>query len=209
MSVPHLIFVHCADACTDPHLRDVFMGLAYGMHPFCVQADAGLKSLVFRRSHAPTEKDRAQRLAVAVEELAAIPAVQAYNARVPEAARLRVLGDGARPPAVAWGIADPTIDDHLAVVPALLAWTQWDRDAGWIALRRAWAAAANAGAPPGAATPRPVRLAQALDVVGKRATAAGHGYAAVQAVCQEALRDLNAGQREIVLDDDGAVRDVV
>jgi hypothetical protein len=177
------------------------------LQPLAVQADAGLKSLVFRRSHAPTEKDRALRLAVAVEELAALPAVRAYNARVPEAARLRVVGDGARAPAVVWGLADRSVDDHLAVVPALLEWTQWDRDAAWIALRRAWAAAA--GAPPVAAPTRQARLAQALDVVGRRATAAGHGYAAVQALCQEALRDLNAGQRELVLDGDGAVRDVV
>lgn len=83
--IRHVVFADCADApqCTaDPHLSDVFVAMAYGLYPFCVQEDATGSNLVFRRVALPSdkEKDRARRLSEAADALQSLPAVLAYNA---------------------------------------------------------------------------------------------------------------------------------
>lgn len=70
----HLVFAECvplcarqpcADADTQPPcwLPEVFVAMAYGVFPFCVQEDTTAGTLVFRRVALPTDsKDRGQRL---------------------------------------------------------------------------------------------------------------------------------------------------
>ena len=94
----HLVFADCAASpdCTDPHLCDVFVAMAYGMrtgmsafflsscaapgHPFCVHEEPTGKHLVFRRVFVPSEKekDRPRRMADAIEAMQLIPEVQRY-----------------------------------------------------------------------------------------------------------------------------------
>lgn len=58
MALRHAIFVKCSEHCDDPHMVDIFFGLAYGLMPFCVTEDTNQGTLYFRRSFGPTEKDK-------------------------------------------------------------------------------------------------------------------------------------------------------
>lgn len=90
MSLRHVVFSDAATLCTDPWLRDVFVAMAYGLYPvrifflqkkcgrMCVSEDSP-NGLMFRRTVAPTERDRAARLHQAASELQAYPEVVQYN----------------------------------------------------------------------------------------------------------------------------------
>ncbi len=58
MALRHAIFVKCYEHCDDPHMADIFFGLAHGLMPFCVTEDINQGTLYFRRSFGPTEKDK-------------------------------------------------------------------------------------------------------------------------------------------------------
>lgn len=58
MALRHAIFIKCSEHCEDPHMVDIFFGLAYGMMPFCVTEDVNQGTLYFRRSFGPAEKDK-------------------------------------------------------------------------------------------------------------------------------------------------------
>ena len=65
---------------SDGHLQDVYIAMAYGMFPFCVQDDAVTRTLFFRRSTTTTEKDKTQRLSDAAQALQSCPDIVWYNA---------------------------------------------------------------------------------------------------------------------------------
>lgn len=126
----HTVFVRCADlvVAEDGHLADVFMGLAYGMYPFCVHEDPAPAhhgpGLLFRRVAVPAdkEKDRSRRMAEAVEALGTLPGVAAYHAALTDG-NLQLHVTGPVCPTVAWPI-HVDADWHRLVVPDLLRWTQ-------------------------------------------------------------------------------------
>lgn len=195
----HLVFADCATLCPDPHLADVFVAMAYGMYPFCVQEDREGLRLQFRRVFGPNEpRDRPRRLADAVEALEGLEGVRAYHAGLSDSNQeLHVQPQSI---SVAWPIA-ASREDHLRVVPELLGWTLWDADAAWIALRRQ--CTGTPGPLPHVSQPRHLRLAQILDLVGERALAApGATMEQVLTTCREAAQRFASGQMETVTDPD-------
>jgi hypothetical protein len=170
MSLLYSVFLDCSDRCDDPHMADVFFGLAYGLMPFCVTEDVTGGSLHFRRSFGPTEKDKALRTAAANEELSALPALQWYHA----GAAAREWTDHLQPVSgptlrVAWSIGKNPVEAHLRVVPALIGWTKWERDTPWATMRRRLHTEAGSIGPNVMLSQRHHRQAQILDFVGMRA----------------------------------------
>ena len=194
MAVRHLVFAECAEACADdPCLQDTFIGLAYGQLPMCVFYDEGADTLIFRRSLTAAEKDKAHRLALAAEELQGNAHVAAYNAQQREPLHVNAVNLS-----VAWAVAAHNADTHQSIVPALLQWTRWERDAPWQALRVLMAREAKRPLP--SLPLRHVRLAQILEWVGSRARAAGGTGAEVHAACTRAAQQFAAGQLVVTCD---------
>ena len=168
MTLRFLVFAECAEQCGDPNRQDIFLGLAYGLMPMCVAlAEDRGDALLFRRSLAPAEKDKAHRLAQAAEDLqqhhdnrgtpaqfhVPFPKIVCSNdpgggtrkknntAGVPRASILWYNGQpkGLETPlhinastlTVAWSINEHDVEAHCRVVPALLWWTRWEREAPW------------------------------------------------------------------------------
>ena len=131
----------------------------------------GSQVLLFRRSTAPGEKDKVQRLADAAESLQACPDVAWYNSTlgVANSSPLHV-----RPGtlAVAWSIPRHDVATHMRLVPALLRWTRWDRDTQWHQLRAMLANEARAIVRV-LSHPRHVRTAQVIDFIGMQSMATG------------------------------------
>lgn len=210
MTSTHDVFFECAERCTDPHMADVFFGLAYGLLPFCVSTETGPEILYFRRSFAPGEKDKAIRTAVAMEELAALPAVQWYHAGAANRAwsdTLQTTGSTAL--RVAWSIAQNDAEAHLRIVPALLAWTKWERDAPWATMRRRLATEAASIGPATITSQRHHRQAMALDFLGMRAVAEGRTNAQIVTLVRDAAEAMAAGKLEVTFGPDGDVVGVV
>lgn len=194
MSLCHAVFAQCAadaeEDRDDPLVVELFLGLAYGLYPMCVTVDDEHQQLLFRRSLSADEKDKARRLAAAAEDLQAIDAVRWYHetqvplGRVPLHVQPGSLS-------VPWPIDIHGVHVHRRVVPGLLAWCRWTRDAPWAALRRD-----IAKPKPPLSTgqlPRHVRLAQVLDYVGTEATARGESSQAVIAICRRAAERWSLG----------------
>jgi hypothetical protein len=167
-------------------------GLADHPHPEGVQEEVGTHNLLFRRSAAPTEKDKAQRLTDAAESLQALPDVVWYNSTIgsTNAAPLHV-----RPGtlAVAWSIPRHNVATHMRLIPVLLRWTRWDRDEPWQQLRAALAAEAS-GHVRVPAHPRHVRIAQTIDFVGMQSMALNQSPGDIASLCQTVLRLHTAGK---------------
>jgi hypothetical protein len=107
---------------------------------------------------------------------------------------------------VAWPVAGNTVAEHLRMVPVLLRWCRWERDAGWSQLRRTLAQ--TRGTPTGPAA-RPLRLARVLDFVGCKARTEGCSPAQIHAQCQQTADAFAAGQVRVEYDPEGgAVRSV-
>lgn len=98
-----------------------------------------------------------------------------------------------------WSITSNDVDKHIRMVPALIRWSRWERDAPWRALRSEIARPV----PTTAATPamRHLRLARILDFVGNRAHRAGNTNAQVLALCRQAADDFAAGRLHVVYDE--------
>lgn len=264
MALRHAIFVKCSEHCDDPHMVDIFFGLAYGLMPFWVTEDTNQGTLYFRRSFGPTEKDKvcpfvfvrlffchvlqAQRTAAANEELSAHPVVQWYNAGAASRTwtdHLQTTGPLQR---VAWSIErrvdartmlcfctsvrihiyiclctymytsgcgplffflmmsrsvqvsarnKNSVESHLRVVPALIGWTKWERDAPCATMRRRLQteAVVAAGTTASPVTLRQLRLAQALDFVGMKAVADGRSDAQLVDAVRNAATTLAGGRR--------------
>lgn len=209
MSLRHGVFLECAKRCDDPYVADVFFGLAYGLMPFCVTEDPSTGVLHFRRSYGPTEKDKAVRTAAAAEELAALPAVQWYAAGAADRAWSDTLhATGTTALRVAWSIHQNDAAAHLRVVPALIGWTKWERDAPWATVRRRLAIEAASIGPAAVASQRHHRQAMVLDFVGMRAVAEGRTPAQTVGLVRQAAVDLAAGHLVVAFAPDGAVASV-
>ena len=152
--------------------------MAYGMYPFCVHEEPTTQCLAFRRSVGPTEKDKTQRLTDAAESLQSLPDVAWYNATIAVATSSPLH---VRPAtlSVAWSIANHDVETHVRMVPVLLEWTRWTRDAPWQELRRSLTVSVNR--PP--AQPRHVRAAQIINFVGTRAHNRGESGPRVVTLC--------------------------
>ena len=199
MALRHHVFVECSRECADVHNRDVFLAMAYGLYPMCVAEDPadsfsggrrsrpGTGILLFRRSLGPTEKDRVARLAAAAAELQTDPDIAWYNTTT--ASPLHVHAPTL---AVSWEVGASVAEVQLRVVPALLRWTRWEKDAAWAGMRLRLAALAEA--PRLAPLPRTLRLAQLLELVGQRAGA----DAVVQ--CRRAVQRFAAGTLPVTYD---------
>ena len=152
--------------------------MAYGMYPFCVHEEHTMQCLAFRRSVGPTEKNKTQRLVDAAESLQSLPDVAWYNTTIavttstPLHVRPATLS-------VAWSIANHDVETHVRMVPVLLQWTRWTRDAPWQELRRSLPSSVTR--PP--AQPRHVRAAQTIDFVGTRARKQGESGTRIAALC--------------------------
>lgn len=161
----HLVFADCALLATDVRTRDLFVGMSYGLYPFCVGEDRDGLHLVFRRIARPGEgREKQRRLADAVEALAALPAVRRYHAGLADGNEELHVDPAAL--SVLWPIDRPR-EVHLAVVPALTAWTRWDGDDAWYGLRAGLVAGGGAP-PPYSGLPRHLKLARVLEFVAER-----------------------------------------
>ena len=175
--------------------------------PLPVQEEIGTQVLLFRRSTAPAEKDKQQRLADAAESLQACPDVVWYNATFgsANAAPLHVMPGTL---AVAWSISRHDVATHMRIIPALLRWTRWDREASWQQLRTEMAVESQSTmrVP---SHPRHVRIAQVVDFIGMQAMTMGQSDNDVMVVCQKVLQMHAAGHVQTDWDaETGEVKDV-
>jgi hypothetical protein len=210
MSLQYSVFLDCSDRCDDPHMADVFFGLAYGLMPFCVTEDATGGTLHFRRSFGPTEKDKALRTAAANEELSALPALQWYHA----GAAAREWTDHLQPATgptlrVAWSVWKNPVEAHLRVVPALIGWTKWERDTPWATMRRRLHTEAGSIGPSVMLSQRHHRQAKILDFIGMRALKSeGRTPEQAAAYVVRASAMIADGTMEAIFGPDGEVVDV-
>lgn len=80
--IRHLVFADCAALVNDIHMKQIFMGMAYGIHPFCVSENKTELVLIFRRAMHDRGGDKQKRLLQAVDALAQYPGIRAYNDEV-------------------------------------------------------------------------------------------------------------------------------
>lgn len=90
-----------------------------------------------------------------------------------------------------------SVESHLRVVPALIGWTKWERDAPCATMRRRLQteAVVAAGTTASPVTLRQLRLAQALDFVGMKAVADGRSDAQLVDAVRNAATTLAGGRR--------------
>lgn len=190
-------------------MADIFFGLAYGLLPFCVTEDTGPGILHFRRSYGPTEKDKTARMAAATEELATLPAVQWYASSAAGRGWSDTLqATGTTVLHVAWSVSNNDVAAHLRIVPDLLSWTKWERDAPWATMRRRQATEAASIGPAAVVAQRHHRQAMALDYLGMRALAEGRTNTQIIALVREAFDGLAAGRLEVTFGLEGEVTGV-
>lgn len=229
----HLVFADCAALCTDDHMRDVFVGMSYGMYPFCVQEDREGRHLLFRRVALPGDaRDRQQRQTEAGEALAALVPGSLSRTGNPRTERPGVprrpggrqraalsaaqqhgpLAHRGGPQCAPGRGSRPVAVDPLGRRPGLdrpLAPRGCQRPHA-TALRTRVATSASPGRLlPHASQPRHLRLAQILDFVGQRAASEGASAAKCAALCRNTANRFATGQLEVVVDpDSGRLSDV-
>lgn len=181
-------------------MRDTLLSMGYGMYPMCVQFNEGTGCLVFRRGILATEKDKAQRLSLAADELHALPAVQWYHQQhqqqkqgAPSTSHnIHLHGPSM---GVAWSLSHPAAV-HRRVIPDLLAWTRWSQNEAWERLQSHTSVAVT--------TPRHVRFAQAIEwvVAQRRANqqVAPPTNKALLALAQHTLQRLQSNELKVVVD---------
>ena len=194
-------------------MRDTLLSMGYGLYPMCVQFNDVTGCLVFRRGILATEKDKAQRLSLAADELHALPAVQWYQEQQQQKQQQQKQPQpqGAPPPisdnvhvngpsiSVSWSVAAHTAAVHRRVIPDLLVWTRWSQN-------DAWAKMQDPPPPPSVAVtmPRHVRFAQAIEwvVAQRRANkqAVPPTHKALLALAQHTLRRLQSNELKVIVD---------
>jgi hypothetical protein len=200
--IRHVVLLDASALCEDDcYMRDTLLSMGYGLYPMCVQFNEATRSLVFRRGILASEKDKAQRLSLAADELHALPAVQWYQEQqqqrqggVPVAENIHIHGPSI---GVSWSLASHTAAVHRRVIPDLLVWTRWSQNEAWARLQERVPSVAIT-------TPRHVRFAQAIEwvVAQRRANkqTAPPTHKALLALAQHTLRRLQANELKVIVD---------
>ena len=125
-------------------------------------------------------------------------------------ARARFARRAAPAAAVVWSVAEHGAAEHVRIVPRLMEWCRWDRDAPWSELRRRLQSASQdhsaslANAPQTPTASRHARCAALVEFVGNAAMAAGATAAEIHNRCQRALNAYMLGQLRLKYDPTGA-----
>ena len=85
------------------------------MFPLFVQEDDTQENLLFRRMTLPSEKDKAQRLLCAADQLQALPAVQWYQMQMQGTDVPPLHVQGSNTPFVSWPLVSP-VETHIRVM---------------------------------------------------------------------------------------------
>jgi hypothetical protein len=202
--IRHLVLLDASEICKrDTFMRDILLSMGYGMYPMCVQFNETTNSLIFRRGFLSSEKDKAQRLATAADELQKLDAVQWFHAQTADTKSsteetLHVHGPTV---SVSWPLAPHSAATHARMIPDLLMWTNWEHTNAWKNMLQATSGRLREERPP-----RHVRFAQALDdaVQNRRMASAGSDAAAshteLLALCQQTLQRLQSNEVDVVVD---------
>lgn len=201
--IRHLVLLDAAELCKDDsYMRDVLLSMGYGLYPMCVQFNETTGSLVFRRGLLSSEKDKAQRLSLAADELQKLDAkwFQTQDAAKSSTSTttqetLHVHGPTM---SVSWPLAAHTAAVHAQMIPELLAWTNWEHSNAWASVLRETVGCVREERPP-----RHVRLAQTLEWVVQNRRADGTRpptHDELLALCQQTMRRLHSNEVDVVLD---------
>ena len=199
--IRHLILLDAAELCTDDiYMRDVLLSMGYGLYPMCVQFNETTNSLVFRRGLLSSEKDKAQRLALAADELQQLDAkwFQTHEDAKSSATQetLHVHGPTM---SVSWPLGPHAAAVHAQMIPELLTWTNWEHTNAWANMIRETSGRVREERPP-----RHVNIAQTLEWViqNRRARSARSPptHEELLALSQQTLRQLQSNEVDVVLD---------
>ena len=213
--IQHLVLLDASAVYKgDLYMRDTLLSMGYGLYPMCVQFNEATTSLVFRRGILHTEKDKAQRLSVAAEELQALPAVRWYQEeqqqQQPNNAPAQNIHIHGPTISVSWSIVQ-SAEVHARVIPDLITWTQWTHNDAWARMQQQ--PTLDRSNP--VVVPRHIRFAQTLEwVVAERRRNAPMdqppGNEELLVLCKQTMCRLQANELEVSVDpSDGTIVSVM